>query len=99
MNVKTITIDNGIEFEKIGLLASWLKCKIYFCEPYASYQRGTNEHSNGLIRRIYKKGADFSTISDKEILEIQEKINNMPRKIFNWMSSYENKKIIKDDDE
>ena len=87
--IKSITIDNGIEFEKIGLLASWLKCKIYFCEPFASYQRGTNENLNGMVRRLYKKGTDFTTISDLAIRELQQKINQMPRKIFDWKSSEE----------
>ncbi|SYV90250.1 transposase, partial [Metamycoplasma alkalescens] len=42
--VKTITIDNGIEFEKIGILAKWLNIKIYRAEPYSSFQRGSNEN-------------------------------------------------------
>ena len=94
--IKSITCDNGLEFEKIGILASWLDVKAYFCEPYASYQRGSNEHANGLIRRLYKKGTDFTKITDDNILNLQNKINNMPRKIFNWMSSleYKNKILI-----
>lgn len=87
LNVKTITVDNGIEFEKIGLLANWINAYIFFCEPYASYQRGSNENANGLIRRHWKKGTDFSLVSDDEINWIQETINNMPREIFNWKSS------------
>ena len=84
---KSLTIDNGIEFEKIGLLASWLNCKVYFCEPYASYQRGSNENVNGLIRRQYKKGTDFNLITDDEITKLQNKINSMPREMFDWLSS------------
>lgn len=87
--VKTITMDNGIEFSKIGLLAKWIKCKVYYCEPYASYQRGSNENFNGLIRRWYKKGFDFTLLSDKDIRETQNKINNMPRKILGYKSSFE----------
>ena len=87
--VKSITIDNGIEFSKIGLLAKWLKCIVYFCEPFASYQRGSNEHVNGIIRRFWKKGTDFSLLSNNDILDTQNKINKMPRKIFNWKSSYD----------
>lgn len=92
--VKTITCDNGIEFEKIGLLANWLDIKVYYCEPYASYQRGSNEHANGLIRRLYKKGTNFNLITDEEIKKLQDNINNMPRKIFAWLSSNEYKKTI-----
>ncbi|MGL4950763.1 MAG: IS30 family transposase [Mycoplasma sp.] len=91
LQVNSITCDNGIEFEKIGLLANWLDCMIYFCEPYASYQRGSNEHANGIIRRWYKKGTNFSEVTDQEIIELQNTINNMPRKIFNWLSSSEYK--------
>lgn len=92
--VKTITCDNGIEFEKIGLLASWLDIVVYFCEPYASYQRGSNENANGLIRRMYRKGHDFTTVSQSELILLQDKINNMPRKIFGWQSSNQIKQEI-----
>lgn len=85
--VKSITVDNGIEFEKIGLLAHWVDCSVYFCEPYASYQRGSNENINGLIRREWKKGTDFSLVTDDDISRIQNTINNMPREMFNWKSS------------
>ena len=87
--VKSITIDNGIEFSKIGLLAKWLKCIVYFCEPFASYQRGSNEHVNGIIKKKKKKGTDFSLLSNNDILDTQNKINKMPREIFNWKSSYD----------
>jgi IS30 family transposase len=89
LEVKSITIDNGLEFQKIGILAGWLKCKIYYCEPYASYQRGSNENFNGLVRRMWKKQTDFTLIPDETIKFIQDKINNMPRKILNWKSSYQ----------
>ena len=60
---------------------------MYFCEPYASYQRGSNENLNGLVRRIYKKKTNFNEITDEDIYNLQEKINNMPRQMFNWKSS------------
>lgn len=87
LTVKTITTDNGIEFEKIGLLAKWLNIKIYKSEPYASFQRGSNEHVNGIVRRLYKKGFDFTSLNDKEIQKLEDNINNMPREIFNWESA------------
>ena len=73
--VKSITIDNGIEFSKIGLLAKWINCYVYYCEPYTSYQRGSNEHINGIIRRFWKKRTDFSQLSCSDILDTQNKIN------------------------
>ncbi|MDJ1647628.1 IS30 family transposase, partial [Mycoplasma phocimorsus] len=87
--VKSITIDNGLEFEKIGILAKWLEITIYRAEPYASFQRGSNENWNGLIRREFKKGYNFNLITELDLLEVVNKINNMPREIFNWKSSQE----------
>ena len=87
LHVNSITVDNGIEFQKIGLLAYWVKCKVYFYEPYASYQRGSNENLNGLVRRMYKKKTNFNEITDEDIYNLQEKINNMSRQMFNWKSS------------
>ena len=85
--VKSIAIDNVIEFSKIGLLAKWIKCRVYFCEPYTSYQRGSNEHVNGIIRRFWKKRTDFSQLSCSNIWDTENKINKIPREIFNWKSS------------
>lgn len=87
--VKTITIDNGIEFEKIGILAKWLNIVIYRAEPYASFQRGSNENWNGLIRREFKKGFDFNILSQEELNSVIQKINNMPREILYWKTAYE----------
>ncbi|WNM14721.1 IS30 family transposase [Mesomycoplasma ovipneumoniae] len=87
--IKTITCDNGIEFEEIAILAYWLKVIIYKAEPYASFQRGSNEHANGLIRRFYPKGFDFNLISDDDLQNTISKINSMPREIFNWKSALE----------
>ncbi len=87
--IKTITCDNGIEFEEIAILAYWLKIIIYKAEPYASFQRGSNEHANGLIRRFYPKGFDFNLISDDDLQKTISQINSMPREIFNWKSALE----------
>ena len=53
--VRSITSDNGFKFDKIGILAKWLNCKVYYCSHYALYQRVSNENINGLVRRLYKK--------------------------------------------
>ena len=87
--MRSITSDNGFEFDKIGIWTKWLNCKVNYCNHYASYQRGSNENINGLVRRLYKKGTNFNGISDQEIYELQEKINNMPRKLLGWKSSNE----------
>lgn len=85
--IKTITIDNGYEFNSIGLLASWYNFKVYRCEKYASFQKGTIEKQNAELRKIFPKGTDFDEISWSEIQDAVDKINNMPRKIFNYESS------------
>lgn len=89
LNIKTLTCDNGIEFEQLGLVAKWNNFVVYKCEPYASYQRGSNENFNGMVRRFYKKGTDFTLISDQELNKTQQQINEMKRKIFNFKSSFE----------
>ena len=85
--VRSITSDNGLEFQRLGVLAKLLNFKAYYCEPYASYQRGSNENVNGLVRRWFKKGTNFNEVSDEEIYKLQEDINNMSRKILGWKSS------------
>ncbi|MDC8921801.1 IS30 family transposase [Metamycoplasma hyosynoviae] len=89
LNVKSITIDNGIEFERIGILAKWLNIYIYRAEPYASFQRGSNENWNGMLRREFKKGFNFNLINQETLDFVIEKINKMPREILLWKSSYE----------
>lgn len=87
LNVKTLTLDNGVEFGKIALLAKWCDLTVYTCEPYSSFQRGSNENLNGLIRRFWKKGTDFNFYDEHELQLIVNEINNMPRKMFDWKSS------------
>ena len=77
--VKTITFDNGSEFAKHEDIAKVLGVDIYFADPYASYQRGTNEHVNGLIRRYLPKRSSFKSLSQRSVNTITELINNMPR--------------------
>ena len=78
--VKTITFDNGSEFAKHEQIAKALGVNIYFADPYASYQRGTNENTNGLIRRELPKGTSFTSLSQRGLNIITQLINNMPRK-------------------
>ncbi|WNA90926.1 IS30 family transposase [Mycoplasmopsis bovis] len=94
--VKSITIDNGIEFERMGLLGKWLNIKIFRAEPYASFQRGTNENWNGMIRRMFHKGFDFNSISQVQLDDVVNQINEMPRKILNWQKPIELFKLAND---
>jgi IS30 family transposase len=68
--------------EKTGL-------KIYFAHPYSSWERGTNEHTHGLIRRYLPKGTEFTQISENQLQIIQQKLNNRPRKILGYKTPNE----------
>ena len=81
---QSTTLDNGREFVKHIKLKKELGIKTYFADPYSAWQRGTIEHHNGLLRRYLPKGTDFSKITQEELNEIIEEINNKPRKVLNY---------------
>ena len=80
LQVKTITSDNGKEFAQHKKVKQKLFSSFFFADAYASWQRGTNENTNGLIREDLPKGCDFRQVSDNEIQDIENKLNNRPRK-------------------
>lgn len=82
---KSITSDNGSEFSKLSEVLPF--SDIYYAHPYSSFERGTNEKQNSLIRRFFPKGKSFDDVSDFSISSAQDWINNLPRKIFNYSSS------------
>lgn len=84
---KSITSDNGLEFAHLNSILP--DVPIYYAHPYSSFERGTNEKQNSLIRRFLPKGKSFDNISDDYIAFIEDWINNLPRKIFNYSSSLE----------
>lgn len=84
---KTITSDNGPEFAELPRLLPTVD--MYYADPYSSYQRGTNEKQNSLIRRFFPKGRSFDNVSDSSIAAVEDWINHLPRKIFNYRSSAE----------
>jgi IS30 family transposase len=86
---KTMTYDNGIEMARHEKITQKTGMKIYFAHPYSSWERGTNENTNGLIRRYLPKGTDFNLIDQKKLIEIQEKLNNRPRKIIGFKTPKE----------
>ena len=86
---KSITVDNGVEFSDFdGIERSRRnkkkRTKVYYCHPYSSCERGSNENANRLIRRHIPKGVNFDKKSKTEIKEIETWINNYPRKIFEY---------------
>ncbi len=86
---KTMTYDNGTEMADHKWLSKNTKMDIYFANPYASWQRGTNENTNGLIRRFLPKKTDFKSISKSQLKIIQHKLNNRPRKVLGYKTPLE----------
>ena len=80
----TITFDNGKEFTKHEGIARQVHTEVYFAHPYASWERGTNENTNGLIRQYFPKGSDFSIISADQIAFVRERLNQRPRKCLDF---------------
>ena len=78
--VLTLTYDNGREFSYHEEIARELTAEGFFAHPYHSWERGLNENTNGLIRQYVPKGKDIDSLSDEDVAEIIEKINNRPRK-------------------
>lgn len=78
--VTTITFDNGLEFAAHETIAKGLNADIYFAHPYASWERGINENTNGLVRQYFPKGTDFNKVTDKQIKHVMDRLNNRPRK-------------------
>ena len=84
-----ITFDNGKEFARHELIARELHADVFFARPYHSWERGTNENTNGLIRRIYPKQASFTTFGEKELRRIDTFLNDRPRKCLDWLTPRE----------
>lgn len=87
--LKTITNDNGVEFGDSQNLERELSTPIYFCQPYTSWQRGTVENTNGLIRQFYPKHCDFWQVTDEDICRVENNLNNRPRKTHGYRTPYE----------
>ena len=81
---KTITYDNGKEFSRDEEIDQLLDVKCYFASPYHSWERGLNEHTNGLVRQYFPKGSDFSTRPNDDILFVEDQLNDRPRKVLGY---------------
>ena len=78
--VRTVTSDNGKEFAQHERLSAATGIDVYFAHPYAAWERGTNAHTNGLVRQYTPKGTDFTATSHRAVAAIQSSLNNRPRK-------------------
>lgn len=86
---KSITVDNGSEFNDYDGIVKGNRTLLFYCHPYSSWERGTNENQNKLIRRWIPKGDDIGLYSNKEIQAIENYINSIPRQIFGGLSADE----------
>jgi IS30 family transposase len=86
---RTLTLDNGTENASHQEITASIGTKCYFARPYASWQRGTCENTNGLVRWYLPKGTDFSTISDEQLAQIEFALNNRPRKCLGFKTPSE----------
>lgn len=82
--VETLTADNGKEFAAHADVTVKTGGDFYFAKPYHSWERGLNEHTNGLVRQYFPKGTDFYTITHEQVAEVERKLNNRPRAILNF---------------
>jgi IS30 family transposase len=87
--VKTITADNGLQFAQHERVSSVLGATMYFARPYHSWERGTNENTNGLIRQYLPKKTNFDNYSDQDLKEIQMRLNSRPRKRLGYSTPIE----------
>ena len=86
---KSFTVDNGKEFAAHIELAKSTKMRVFFCDPYSPWQRGTNENTNGLLRQFFPKGTSFADISEEQLQAVVDLINNRPRKRLGFLTPAE----------
>ena len=86
---RSTTFDNGKEFADHATLAARMELKIYFADPYKSWQRGTNENTNGLLRQYFPKGTDFAAISRRAVARVEKELNERPRRRLGYKTPIE----------
>lgn len=85
----TLTVDNGPENQEWRATEEATNARVYFAHPYHSWERGTNENTNGLVRRYFPKGTDFREIAEEEIARVEYALNTRPRKRHGFRTSLE----------
>ena len=86
---RSLTVDNGTENARHEEITEAIGIQCYFADPYASWQRGANEQVNGMVRRYFPKGTDFSKITDEQVAWVESRINNRPRKCLGYKTPAE----------
>lgn len=85
----TATVDRGKEFACYNDLEACYGLDVYFADPYSSWQRGSNENGNGLLREFFPKGHDFAEVTDEQLAYAIHLINHRPRKCLGWKSAHD----------
>ena len=86
---KSLTADHGKEFANHREILSKISCKVYFADPHAPWQRGTNENFNGLLRQFFPKRTSFADVTQEDVDNIATLLNRRPRKCLGWKSPEE----------
>ena len=86
---KTLTLDNGKEFAGFKVIEQRTGLAIFFADPYAAWQRGTNENTNGLLRQYFPKGSDLTSLRSNHLDRVLKKLNHRPRKCLGYRSPHE----------
>lgn len=86
---RSVTFDNGKEFSEHYEISHRLALDIYFAAPYRSWQRGTNENTNGLLRQFFPKRTDFTRVDDREVIRVERLLNERPRRRHNYRTPFE----------
>lgn len=89
---KSITVDNGTEFSDLvdmekSVLYNGARTRFYYCHPYSSWERGSNENLNRMIRRCFPKGTSFASVTRKQVQRVEDWINNYPRKVLGYLTA------------
>ncbi len=87
--VHTITVDNGKEFCEHEQIAAGLQARVYFAHSYASWERGLNENTNGLVRQYFPKKYEFARITNQDLQQVEDLLNNRPRKTLGYRTPNE----------
>ena len=86
---QSITYDNGTEFSAHEMIEKKTKATVYFANPYHSWERGTNENTNGLLRQFFPKKSSFATVTQEQVNKVVKLLNHRPRKKLNYLTPYE----------
>ena len=86
---RTLTFDKGGEMAQHKLFSRETEIAVYFAHPHSPWERGTNENTNGLIRQYFPRGTDFTNVPNKKLKEVQDELNDRPRKTLGWYTPHE----------